>query len=258
MHKLQSAIMKKELLEMVRTSRLLIWVVLSAFFGILSPLTAYYLPDLLSFFGATENVVITFGTITYQDAVDQYVKNFSQIGTMVLIFMMMGGSVVAEKSDGLIQFLLVRPVSVTCLIAAKLASLFILLLIGILVAIMTMGFYTWYLFPGFPVIPFVASNCFLLIYFFTLGTVTITLSAAVNKPIIAGIGGAFGIWIIFSIGTVVAHVGGDFSFVLLVNQMVQIIEGFPVEWKPMVGAIILMTLLVVLGVYGLKRWEPND
>nr|WP_319474615.1 ABC transporter permease subunit [uncultured Sphaerochaeta sp.] len=255
MHKLQRAMFKKELLEMVRTSRLLIWVVLSAFFGILSPLTAYYLPDLLSFFGATENVVITFGTITYQDAVDQYVKNFSQIGTMVLIFMMMG-SLAGEKSDGLIQFLLVRPVTVTCIITAKLASLFVLLLIGMLVAIMTMGIYTWYLFPGFPVLPFVVSNCFLLIYFFTLGTVTITLSAAVKKPIMAGIG-AFGLWLIFSLGTVVAHVG-DFSFVLLVNQMVQTIEGFPVEWKPMVGAILLMALGVVLGAYGLKRWEPND
>lgn len=48
------------------------------------------------------------------------------------------------------------------------------------------------------------------------------------------------------------------QYVFLVNQMVQTIEGFPVEWKPMVGAILLMALVVVLGVYGLKRWEPND
>ncbi|MDC7230474.1 MAG: hypothetical protein PQJ48_09195 [Sphaerochaetaceae bacterium] len=45
---------------------------------------------------------------------------------------------------------------------------------------------------------------------------------------------------------------------LLVNQMVQTTHGFSVEWKPMGGAILLMALVVVLGVYGLKRWEPDD
>ncbi len=48
------------------------------------------------------------------------------------------------------------------------------------------------------------------------------------------------------------------QYVFLVNQMVHPIEGFPVEWKPVVGAMLLMALAVVLGVYGLMRWEPND
>nr|WP_321304680.1 hypothetical protein [uncultured Sphaerochaeta sp.] len=52
------------------------------------------------------------------------------------------------------------------------------------------------------------------------------------------------------------HYSGQYVF--LVNQMVQTIEVFLVEWKPMVGAMVLMALVVVLGVYGLKRWEPND
>lgn len=47
------------------------------------------------------------------------------------------------------------------------------------------------------------------------------------------------------------HYNGQYVF--LVNQMMQAIEGFPVEWKPMVGAMVLMALTVVLGVYGLKR-----
>jgi len=52
------------------------------------------------------------------------------------------------------------------------------------------------------------------------------------------------------------HYSGQYVF--LVNQMMQTIEKFPVEWKPMAGAILLMILVVGLGVYGLKRWEPND
>src|SRR3989339_605990 len=159
---LEKSIVKKEILEMVRTSRLLIWTVVCMIIGIVSPLTAYYLPDIISAFGATENIAISFGKITYQDSVEQYIKNFGQIGTIVLILMMMG-SVAGEKVDGSVQFLLVRPVGTIGILVAKLVSLLVLLVIGLLGSILTMGFYTWYLFPGFPVFRFIYANLFLFL-----------------------------------------------------------------------------------------------
>jgi ABC-2 type transport system permease protein len=252
---LKSSIIKKELLEMIRTSKLLIWAVVCMVFGIVSPLTAYYLPEILSTFGATENIVITFGNITYQDSVEQYIKNFSQIGTIVIILMTMG-SVAGEKVDGSLQFLLVRPVGTIRILMAKIVSLLILLVIGLMGSMLTMGFYTWYLFPGFPVFRFVYANLFLLLYFFAIGTLTVSFSAAVGKPILAGVG-ALGIWLIASIAGAIRSIGA-FSFVKLPEQVIQSIEGFPFEWQPTTGTLLLLCVSIIAGNALFKRWEPND
>ena len=249
------ALIRKEMIEMVRTSRLVIWIVFCGFFGIASPLTAYYMPDILSMVGATENIVINIGNITYGDALEQYTKNFSQIGTIVLILISMG-AVAAEKADGSIQFLLVRPVGHMAIVGAKLATLATMLLIGIATSTLAMGFYTWYLFPGFPVLPFVVSNIFLLLYFFTIGSVAIAISTMVDKPILAGVG-ALGIWLLSSLAGMVRPLG-DFSFVKLVDQVVQTVEGFPFEWEPTAGAVLLMLVTMSLGIMSFKRWEPAD
>lgn len=250
---LEKSIVKKEILEMVRTSRLLIWTVVCMIFGIISPLTAYYLPDIISAFGATENIAITFGNITYHDSVEQYIKNFGQIGTIVLILMMMG-SVAGEKVDGSVQFLLVRPVGTIGILVAKLVSLLVLLVIGLMGSILTMGFYTWYLFPGFPVFRFIYANLFLFLYFFAIGTITIAISASVRKPILAGIG-TLGVWLLASIMGAIRSIG-PFSFAKLPGQVVQAIEGFPFEWQPIVGTAILLCLCILAGNMLFARWEP--
>lgn len=252
---LEKSIVKKEILEMKRTSKLLIWAVVCMIIGIVSPLTAYYLPDIISAFGATDNIAISFGTITYQDSVEQYIKNFGQIGTIVLILMMMG-SVAGEKVDGSVQFLLVRPVGTISILMAKLVSLLILVVTGLLGAMLTMGFYTWYLFPGFPVFRFVYANLFLFLYFFTIGTITIAISASVRKPILAGIG-TLGVWLLASIMGAIRSIG-PFSFSKLPAHVVQTIEGFPFEWQPVVGTAILLCLCVFAGTMLFNRWEPND
>ena len=252
---LEKSIVKKEILEMVRTSRLLIWTVVCMIIGIVSPLTAYYLPDIISAFGATENIAISFGKITYQDSVEQYIKNFGQIGTIVLILMMMG-SVAGEKVDGSVQFLLVRPVGTISILVAKFVSLLVLLVTGLLGSMLTMGFYTWYLFPGFPGFRFIYANLFLFLYFFAIGIITIAISASVRKPILAGIG-TLGVWLLASIMGAIRSIG-PFSFAKLPEQVIQTIEGFPFEWQPIVGTAILLCLFILAGTMLFNRWEPND
>ena len=184
-----------------------------------------------------------------------HTKNFSQIGTIVLIVISMG-SVAAEKADGSIQFLLVRPVGHVAIVGAKLAALAAMILLGIATSTVAMGFYTWYLFPGFPALPFVMSNIFLLLYFFTIGSVVIAMSAMVEKPILAGVG-ALGIWLLSSL-VGVARTVGDFSFVKLVDQVVQTVEGFPFEWEPTAGALLLVCVTLGFGIMRFSRWEPTD
>ena len=87
----------KELGEQVRTLRLVVLAIVFASFGILSPLTARYLPDLINSLGADQlGIVITLPPPSLTDAVDQLLKNVSQFGVLAAILLAMG-SVATEK-----------------------------------------------------------------------------------------------------------------------------------------------------------------
>lgn len=245
----------KEWKESIRTSRLLIWVVVCMFFGILSPLTAYFLPDILTYVGATQNVLISVGNITYNDALEQYIKNFTQIGTLVIIIIHMG-RVSSEKMDGTIQFLFSRPISRFSLLTAKIGALKIEVCIGQVMAMICMALYSIYLFPDFPIGKFVIANIFLYIYFLTIGVITISFSALVKRPVLAAVG-AIAVWLGGSIFGVVDSLG-DYSFTKAGEQVVQIVEGFPVQWKPSIGAIVLMVCMVTIAWLRFSRWEPSN
>jgi ABC-2 type transport system permease protein len=245
----------KEWKESVRTSRLLIWVAVSLFFGILSPLTAYFMPDILSYVGASQNIMISIGTITYHDAMEQYLKNFTQIGTIVIIVVSMG-CVAGEKHDGSMQFLLSHPVSRTAILLAKVGALKLTIAIGQLVGMFCMAGYCLYLFPDFPLVPFIFSNLFLFIYFLTFAVITVSFSAMVNKPVLAAVG-SLATWLILSVITLSDRVG-SFSIARVNDQMMQALEGFPINWKPTLGALIVVVVFSVFGVMVFSRWEPED
>ena len=255
MYNTYRAMLTKEWMESLRTSRLLIWTVISVFFGILSPLSAYFLPDILSLVGATENIIITIGSIGYQDAIEQYMKNFTQIGTIVIILIYMG-SVAGEKSDGSLSFLLVRPVDRLSILLAKLTGAKILIAIGQGAALICMTIYTRYLFPDFPVGRFLVANLFLFIYFITIAVITISLSAMVAKPIVAAIG-ALTIWIGSSVIALIRHIG-SFSFTEVSDQIMQMTEGFPVSYRPTIGAFAFMIIAIVLALWKFSRWECTE
>ncbi len=77
--------LRKELHELWATRKLLIILLVMTGFGLLSPITASLLPDLLESVGENQgNVQITIGEVTERDAVDQYISNMSQM-VMLLV-----------------------------------------------------------------------------------------------------------------------------------------------------------------------------
>jgi ABC-2 type transport system permease protein len=73
-----------EVLRLWRTQRWLILLAVFLSFGILGPLTARYLPDILESFG--EEAVGSLPPMTAFDGVTQYVGNAAQIGLLAVVF----------------------------------------------------------------------------------------------------------------------------------------------------------------------------
>lgn len=73
-----------EWLRLWRTARLLVLVLVFAFVGLLGPLTAAYLPELIDLAGQTEGVVIEVPDPVPADGIAQYIANVSQLGLIAV------------------------------------------------------------------------------------------------------------------------------------------------------------------------------
>ena len=147
-------LLRKELLESIRTLRLPVVAGLFLFVGLSSPVLARYLPEIIELAGGEQLGVIEIPTPTAADAVDQLVKNLAQFGALTAILLAMG-LVASEKDRGTAAFILTKPVSRRAFLGAKLAALTVVLGGSTVVAAVAGWIYTALLFEPLPVVGWV-------------------------------------------------------------------------------------------------------
>lgn len=139
------AFMKKEWIEQIRTYKLFILLVLFFIFGMLSPLTAKLMPELLSQF-PIEGMTIILPEPSALDSYTQFFKNCSQMGLLILVIVF-SSSLTHELMKGTLTNLVTKGLSRSAIIVSKfIVSLFIWT-ISLLLSFITTWFYTVYLFP---------------------------------------------------------------------------------------------------------------
>ncbi|MCQ2010274.1 MAG: ABC transporter permease subunit [Sporolactobacillus sp.] len=139
-----TAFFKKELLEAIRNYRVLILFSVTAIFGMMSPLTAKMMPDILANVGV-EGMVLKIPEPTFIDAFTQFFKNFSQMGTVVLL-LVFGGLLSQDLAKGTLIIPLSKGLSRHAVILAKYASALTLWTLSYALATLINYGYTLYFF----------------------------------------------------------------------------------------------------------------
>jgi ABC-2 type transport system permease protein len=148
------ALLLKEWLEAWRSRRVVAVVILFAILGIISALSARYLPEILKA-ALGDQLTIPVPTPVAADVVLQLQKNLGQIGALVAIVLAMG-AVANEKERGTAAFVLTKPVSRGAFLAAKLAVLGSVLALATLAAVAAAWVYAAVLFEPAPVLGWLA------------------------------------------------------------------------------------------------------
>jgi ABC-2 type transport system permease protein len=183
-------LLRKELREAWRTNTLVIVAGVLLFFGLISPLAAKYTPDLIKQLGtgSTGGMQITMPTPKASDAIVQFLKNVGGNGIFVTLLLTMG-VIAREKERGTAAFVLTKPVTRLAFLGAKLASLGIILIVGMILAGVATYWYTMLLFNPLPVGGFVAMCALVWLMLFAYTAVTFLGSAVAPKIVpAAGIG----------------------------------------------------------------------
>jgi ABC-2 type transport system permease protein len=114
-------LLRKEIREQVRTARLPVVVAVFAMLGLLSPVFARYIREIVEAAGGGQfQGMIPEPTVA--DAVAQFTKNMGQFGVLIAILVTMG-SVATEKERGTAAFLLTKPITRGAFVGAKVLAI---------------------------------------------------------------------------------------------------------------------------------------
>lgn len=142
-----AAFFKKELIEHIRNYKLFIFFIVFSIIGILSPLSAKFLPELLESLMVDENITIILEEPTYVDSWIQFFSNINQIGlvVMVLVFSPM---MAREYEKGTLVHMVTKGLPRLSIYTAKLSILYLSWTVFYWLSfVITLG-YTYFYFPN--------------------------------------------------------------------------------------------------------------
>jgi ABC-2 type transport system permease protein len=181
----------KEWLEQRRSYRLLAAVIVLAIAGILGPLTAKYLPQMLaSMADVPEGLAAILPAADISMAVGEYTDNLVQFGVLLALLLPMA-AVVGEKTQGTAALSLSKPVSRFSFLAAKVTAQGVTLLVAVATASAIGYLYIGFLFGWLDPLSFAAANALFWVYFIVLLSMTI-LASTLARSTLAAAGMAFG------------------------------------------------------------------
>ena len=197
-------LLRKELLESWRTRRLPVVAVLFLLVGVISPLTARYLPEILEL-SLGDQLPIPVPTPTGLDALAQLQKNLGQIGALAAIALAMG-AVSGELDRGTAALVLAQPASRAAFLAAKLVAISVVLAISTVLAAAVAWVYTAVLFEPQPVAGWVGMAVLSWLALLAWAAITFLASVATGSTTAAaGIG--FVALVVVSLASVVPALG---------------------------------------------------
>lgn len=140
------AFSKKEAIEMLRTYKLLIMISIFAVIGILNPVTAKFVPQLIDQF-LPGNIRIDIPEPTAMDSWSQFFKNVPQMGLVVMVIVF-GGMMSGEFSRGTLVNLLTKGLSRHTVVLSKFFMTVALWSVSYLLCFSLSYAYTAYFWPG--------------------------------------------------------------------------------------------------------------
>jgi len=196
-----AVLLRKELTEAWRTRRLPLIAIMFVLVGLISPLTAKYLPDILKAALGDQATGIPIPPPDATQAVGQLLKNLGQLGALAAIALAMG-AVSGELDKGTAALVLAQPVGRVAFLGAKLVAIGIVLAIATGLAAAVAWVYTVVLFEALPISGWLALFALTWLALFVWASLTLWASAATGSTTAAA-GLGFVAMIVFSLAAAI-------------------------------------------------------
>lgn len=173
----------KEFRSNWRSFRYPAFLLVVLFFALLDPPMIAYMDQVIGYFA--EGMEIGFPDPTPADAFASYLSDVSQIGLIVLIFVLMG-SVAKEKETGVAGWMLSKPVSRWQFLAAKIIVHYAVITAGIFICSALAYLYTMSLLGKVPLNQALLGTAVLTVFILLIASLTFFFSTILKSPLQAG------------------------------------------------------------------------
>lgn len=248
------ALFEKEILEQIRTRKVLVMMIVMLFIAVSSPIIAKITPELLKNI-SVPGLTVNLPDPSYKESIDQFIKNISQIAALVIIFVV-SGIVCEEKNKKTLEITLTKPISRQMFILSKYLSFFASFSVIFIVSSLIFYLYTASVFGGFNFCNFTLMSLSVLIYLLLISSVVIFLSSIFKNSILAG-GVGFLVYVI--IGTVFGLIDSIKKFspdYIFSNYQSVIANGYSNDLLlSILISIIAIILLIIASIWVFKYQE---
>lgn len=249
------AFLKKEIMEILKTIKIIILPVLFLFFGILSPLSAKYINQILALAGEQQGIKITLPDPTYIQAYEQLFKNiyFMMIVVLILVF---AGCIAEEKIKGTAILVLTKNLSRTGFVLGKLIAAVLLFSLSYIICTAAFLYYTYLLFPVF----INSSTWLALLAFWVYGIfiISLTLLASIlARTFTAAVVGGFIGFAAFS-GLATLPYIGKYSPGVLQGLSVGFAKGMQFTTDALIPLAITVALAVIAVTGGIVLFKRQE
>ncbi|NOU97011.1 hypothetical protein GC093_27855 [Paenibacillus sp. LMG 31456] len=178
-----NVVMKKEFVQIVREFKI-IWLPLAfIFLGITQPVVSYYLPSILKALGGAQGITIDSSMAAQQGGevlASTLASQFDQLGVMIIAISMMG-VIQTDKVNGMLAFILTRPVTVFSYISGKISSNYIFVACSAALGYVISYLYVNLLFSNVIFVDMVIALLFYLLWVLFMVSFTTMISTVFNS-----------------------------------------------------------------------------
>ncbi len=225
------------------------------FFALLDPVSNKYMHEIIAYFAQME---FPLPDPSPQDAFFSFLSSVSQIGILVLIFVTMG-IVAKEKESGVAGWMLSKPVGRWNYLAAKVISIYAVVILGLGAAAAVAYLYTWLLLGPVAAGGALWATVSLIAYTLFIGSITFFCSTVLKSPLQAG---GVAVLVFFTSGALQLLVGNTAARSVypntLLSELVNLVyeASGPAEIAgPLAATLFLSLLLIFLAGMRFSRAE---
>jgi ABC-2 type transport system permease protein len=247
-------LLDKEMLEQRRTTKLLIFLAVFFIVGCISPLLARYTPELLRTIpDIPPEYANLIPTATLKDSIDQYAKNTSQFGVLLVILLNMN-IIAQERERGTAAMLFNKPVRRSTVVVSKWLAGMVTVTLSLLVSGIACALYTVILF-GVPSIGrYLVFNLLLLLFLAVYLSVALLASALARTQGMAA-AGAFGGLTILLVLSALPRIN-NFTPAGLLGWGSAIMSGTATTfWPALAISVAIIAACIIISCWYIERQE---
>ncbi|KQU23152.1 hypothetical protein ASG65_02150 [Bacillus sp. Leaf13] len=174
---------KKEFVQMVREFKVIWLPLVFIFLGLTQPVVSYYLPSILKALGGGQGITIDPSMAAQKGGevlASTLGSQFDQLGVMIIIVSMMG-VVQSDKANGMLAFILTRPVTVASYISGKVISNYLFVACSVVLGYLVSYLYVILLFTRVDFVDLLVALLFYLMWILFIVSFTTMISTIFNS-----------------------------------------------------------------------------